>query len=422
MPTGVCDRRTFLRTAAAGVAVAAGHRPGWGREASALPPTRVITHGPGHHWFGYYDKLEFDPTCRYVLGMEVAFENRSPTAADAVRVGMVDLEENDRWIELGRSRAWCWQQGCMLQWLPGSRTEVLWNDREGDRFVCRMLDVQTRAARTIPFPVYAVSPDGRSAVTTDFRRVQDVRPGYGYAGLADPFAEDLAPADSGILRIDLETGAAKQIVSLAEISRLGSIPNRKPGIKHYFNHLLFSPDGARFIALHRWQYPDGTRLSRMITARPDGSDVRIVVGNGYVSHFIWRDPSHILAQSRHHLGNSAWGNFLFEDKEGGGRVEEIGRGVLAASGHVSYLPGQQWILCDTYPQGKARLQTPHLYHVATGRRVDLGHFHVPPVYTGEWRVDTHPRYSPDGRYVAIDAPYEDAGRQLHLIDIGQITG
>jgi hypothetical protein len=43
-----------------------------------LPPIRQVTHGPRFHWFGYYDKLEFDPTGRYLLGMEVDFENRTP--------------------------------------------------------------------------------------------------------------------------------------------------------------------------------------------------------------------------------------------------------------------------------------------------------------------------------------------------------
>ena len=27
-------------------------------------PMRAITKGPKFHWFGYYDKLEFDPTGR----------------------------------------------------------------------------------------------------------------------------------------------------------------------------------------------------------------------------------------------------------------------------------------------------------------------------------------------------------------------
>ena len=94
-----------------------------------LPPLRPLTSGPNHHWFGYYDKLEFDPSSRYVLGMEVGFEGRTPGPDDRVRLGMIDLESGDKWKDLGTSVAWCWQQGCMLQWLPGSRTEVIYNDR-----------------------------------------------------------------------------------------------------------------------------------------------------------------------------------------------------------------------------------------------------------------------------------------------------
>ena len=144
--------------------------------AEVLPPVRAITKGPGFHWFGYYDKLQFDPTSRYVLSNRVEFEGRSPTADDAIKVGMVDLQDGDRWIELGQSRAWSWQQGCMLQWRPRSETEVLWNDREGDRHVCRILDVKSRAVRTIPSSIYALSPDGRRAIATDFRRIQNHRP------------------------------------------------------------------------------------------------------------------------------------------------------------------------------------------------------------------------------------------------------
>ena len=412
-------RRTLLKStvpAALGLAGLGRSSQVSAEKLESFPSVRRITRGPRHHWFGYYDKLQFDPTVRYVLGMEVPFEHRSPRADDVIKVGMVDLQDGDRWIELGQSTAWCWQQGCMLQWLPGSKTKVLWNDRAGDRFVCRILDVKTGEGRTIPHAVYSVSPDGKTAVTADFRRIQDVRPGYGYPGLPDPHADELAPSDSGVFHIDLETGKTKLIISLDDIAQLGVIPNEKPGIKHYFNHLLFSPDGSRFIALHRWRYPNGSRLTLLITAKPDGSDIRVVIPNGYASHFIWRDPKHILSQSRHYSGNDNWADFLFEDIDGGGDVKEIGHGVLDPSGHLSYLPGQdnEWILNDTYPKGKTRMQTPHLYHVKTGRRIDLGHFHLPKTYTGEWRVDTHPRVSPDGRYVCIDAPHKNEGRQLHL--------
>ncbi len=418
------DRRAFLKTGAGVVAagVIAARLPAQtlkqleGCEVSV--PYRPITKGPKFHWFGYYDKLEFDPTNRFVLGMEVDFEHRSPSPTDEIRVGMVDLEDHDRWIELGRTTAWCWQQGCMLQWRPGDKQEVVWNDREKDRYVCRILDVASGTVRTIPHPIYALSPEGRWAVTTDFRRINDMRPGYGYAGIPDPYADDLAPERSGIWRVDLESGEAELILSLAEVAAVPCAIDTT-GAKHYFNHLLVAPDGKRFVFLHRFRRPgDRTFTTRMMTAALDGSDLRVIDPSGATSHFIWRDPQHILAWTRHDIAGNAF--YLFEDSPTP-KVEVVGRGVMTRNGHCTYLPGNEWILNDTYPD-RDRYQEVYLYHVSSGRKVVLGRFHSPPAYTGEWRCDTHPRASRDGKRVVIDSPHGGRGRQLHLLDIGAIVG
>ena len=84
-------------------------------------PTRAITAGPKFHLFGYYDKLQFNPTDRYVLGMEVDFEGRQPERNDEVALGTIDIEDGDRWERVGSTTAWCWQQGCMLPVDPGLR-------------------------------------------------------------------------------------------------------------------------------------------------------------------------------------------------------------------------------------------------------------------------------------------------------------
>ena len=52
----------------------------------------------------------------------------------------------------------------------------------------------------------------------DFRRLNDVRPGYGYAGLPDPHRDELAPKDAGIWRVDLATGKDELILSLADVA------------------------------------------------------------------------------------------------------------------------------------------------------------------------------------------------------------
>ena len=94
---------------------------------------------------------------------------------------------------------------------------------------------------------------------------------------------------------------------------------------------------------------------------------------------------------------------------------------MTRNGHCTYLPGNRWILNDTYPDSE-RNQNVYLYNVESGERRPLGHFHSPEDYRGEWRCDTHPRFSPDGRKVVIDSPHGGEGRQLHLIDIGEIVG
>ncbi|HEX5053281.1 MAG TPA: hypothetical protein VFZ65_16010 [Planctomycetota bacterium] len=409
-------RRQFLAEAGAFAAagIAAAHATGLAARRE-LPPIRAITRGPKAHWFGYYDKLEVDPTGRFALAMEVGFEHRSPRSDDEVRIGMVDLDHDDEWKELGRSRAWGWQQGCMLQWRPGSRREVLWNDREGDAFVCRVLDTQSGAMRTIGRAIYTIAPDGRTAMGVDFERIQYMRPGYGYAGLIDGNRGEPRPDDAGLYRIDLDTGRSELVLSIAAIAA-GSAAG--DDTTHYFNHVLFNPDGTRLVFLHRWRQKGKNGFAtRMLTATPDGEDVRVVDGSGHTSHFIWRDATHILAWTRREAAGDAF--YLFED--GGDSVEVVGREAMHENGHCSYLPGNQWILNDTYPDAQ-RLQHPYLFHVATGRVVPLGHFASPPAYQGEWRCDLHPRCTPDGRHVLIDSPHGGNGRQVWSIDCRGIVG
>jgi hypothetical protein len=391
--------------------------PAWAAQPAAEVAVRAITRGPKFHWFGYYDKLQFNPAGRLALAHEISFEHRSPTAGDVVKVGMVDLGDNDRWIELGESRAWNWQQGCMLQWLPGSASEVIWNDREGDRFVCHILDTNSGKKRTLPHPIYALSPDGTWAIAPDFRRLNDCRPGYGYAGIADPNRDVAAPEDAGIWRMDLRTGKATSLLSFAQLAQVPQPGGFSAGAKHWFNHLLVAPDGKRFTFLHRWRgAAEGKSWkTRMLTANADGSGLYLLIPSGRVSHFVWRDPKHILAYAGYGAEAKAWRFQVFEDLTNRSEVVE---GMLETDGHCTYLPGNRWILCDTYP-GKDRNQNLYLLDLSNRQRHSLGQFRLPPEYAGEWRCDLHPRASPDGNRVTIDSPH-NGGRQVFLLDIAHL--
>ena len=144
-------------------------------------PVTQLTNGPQQHWFGYYDKQQISANSRYALGNQVDLFFRSPTPQDTLQVGLIDLENNNQWTKLGQSSAWGWQQGCMLQWLPGSNEEVIWNARLEESFVSIIHNIKTQAQRILPKPIYTLSPDGQTGFGIDFARLQFFRPGYGYA-------------------------------------------------------------------------------------------------------------------------------------------------------------------------------------------------------------------------------------------------
>lgn len=399
---------------------------------SALPgletfvPTRQITRGPKYHWFGYYDKHEFDPSGRYVLANEVSFEGRAPTAKDEITVGYVDTHDGDRWVPVGKSVAWGWQQGCMLQWIGVEGRQLLWNDREDNRFVCRIYDMQTQQTRTLERPLYTISADGKTGLSINFSRLDNLRPGYGYEGLKDINVTSRAPEDDGIWRVDIESGESKLIFSNAEAAAIAWHDGKlRHDAWHYFNHLLINPSGTRFIFLHRYRPSfdpktlsfEGNFVTRMFTLGLDGQKPFVLDPSGMTSHFIWKD-NEVATMWTKPLGLPEG---FYEMTDFTDKIRRIGENKMPVNGHNTYLPApyHEWILNDCYPDSKTSRQTVYLYHPPTDRRIDLGHFPSPAAYRGEWRCDTHPRVSRDGHLVAIDSPHAN-GRQVHLLDIKEL--
>ncbi len=396
-------------------------------------PVKQITSGEKQHWFGYYDKEQVDPTGQYALGNEVDVLFRSPNPSDKLRIGLIDLGNNNKWKQIGESTAWSWQQGCMLQWIPGSTEEVIWNDREGEKFISKVYNTKTGKTRTLPRPIYTLSPDGSFGLTVNFARLQKMRPGYGYVVPGGVGNLDKAPEDDGIFRMDLKTGESKLIISLAQLAsldrELGSVTDNF----HWCNHLLVSPSGNRFIFLNRsrdylltdelqkksnvW---NNDYVTRAITANTDGSDLYLLNESGNFSHFIWKGDDIVTAwASTEDGGEAAFYEFYDKSK----RYEKLDEDKMPVNGHNTYVPNTnyEWILNDTYPQGEDRMQMLYLYHVPTKKKVILGSFHEPEKFRGEWRCDLHPRCDQQGNKVFFDSTHEGDKRQMYMIDIASIV-
>jgi hypothetical protein len=414
------NRRAFIKSLVGGsiISVCSENFISWAINSDL--PIRAITQGPKFHWFGYYDKCQFDPSNRYVLSMQVDFEHRSPTEEDVVKLGYIDILNGDQWTEIGETRSWGWQQGCMLQWIPGSKSKVIWNDRRENKFVSIVKDIFSGEETVLSKAIYTVSPDGKWAVGTDFSRIQFYRPGYGYPGVKDAYEDQNAPNKSGIYQIDLRTGKFKKIVSYRDISTILFNGEDISDRWHYFNHLLINPTSDRFLFLHRWREKKNDKrwTTRMFTCDKKGKDLFLLDPTGHTSHFIWKEKDRVTMWTKPE--GKEFGFWELEDKTSNSK--QIGKGKMTVNGHNTYLPGKNndWTLNDTYPQGIGRLQVPYLFQESTGNKVELGRFHSPIEYKGEWRCDTHPRSSNDGNLVCIDSPHGGNGRQLYLIDVSSL--
>jgi hypothetical protein len=380
-------------------------------------PWRMVTRGPRFHWRGYYDKLLFSADDRYLLAHETEFQGREPRPDDAVRVGMIDLHHGDRWSDLGASRAWSWQQGSMLQWRPGSDREIVWNDFDGRRLVMRILDVKSRALRTLPHPFTTLAPDGAWALCSDLSSTSRQQPGYGWAPPGNPPEGD---DGTGVYRMDLATGERGRLFGHDDLRVLDPTPNAMPEARHRHGHLLCNPSGTRIAVLHRYEVTPDRFRTHVITMDPRGRDVRIVHRLG-VTHFCWRDDTTLLAYAR--SPTRGWGFHTLVDMPDS-PVTAVGKRMPDLDGHCTYLPDRRWIVCDTYPARDGR-QTVYLYDTASDRRIDIATFRQPPGWWEgtrfhEFRIDLHPCASRRGRLVCFDIGEPD-GRQVCMADIAALT-
>lgn len=367
------------------------------------------------HAHAYYDIPVFDPSGRYLAGHRVDFAGRHPEPSDRIEIGVIDLDGDRRWQPVGTSHAWSWQQGAMSQWLPRGRN-LVWNDRDGDRFIARLRDLDTGAERQVPRPVYALHPDGRSALSLNMARLQHVRPGYGYAGGGGAGIDARRPADDGIWRIDLLDGSERLILSLDDAARFAlaqrplreRLAHRLAGYTYWFNHVKIAPGGDRFTVKLRfrrlgkgWDESMGFSLTGSTT----GGALHLL--DDATSHVIWLDDRQLYLWRK----DGVW---LYADTAPRGRRQtRLAPDLIDANVHIRHFPGDpdRFVFDTPYREEVALL----LWDRATGRHAHIARFanHRPP--RGPFRCDLHPVPGPDGRRLVVTS-LQDGGRQIYLLE------
>jgi hypothetical protein len=369
---------------------------------------RAMTRGPLEHLFAsYYGINSWDATQRYATVLETDIQDRLPTENDPATLGLVDMRTME-FIPLTKTRAWNFQQGCMAHWLGAApHSRIIYNDLRGGEFVAVIMDVhRRREIKVVPYPVSAVSPDGKEAISINFARLRLTRTDYGYGGGGQDARADVQfPADDGLLRVDLASGKAKQIVSIAQVKEL--VPAVPAGGIEYFNHTLFSRDGSKVFWLAR---ATPQRNTTSLTINRNGSDLRRCFPDGWGgSHFDWLDGNNLMVTAAYE--GKQYGHVLFTI--GKDNYQRLGNGLLDYDGHGTFSLDGRWMVTDTYPNNKLREQKLYLMDMRTEAVLPLGRFVEPAKFTGHWRCDLHPRWSPKGDMIGFNATYTGS-RQVYF--------
>lgn len=369
-------------------------------------PTKNIS------FFGYYNISPFNN--RSIVWCETKNNKIRASKYSDLNIVYYDFISKKRQV-IEKSKAWNWQQGCMLQWFGSSDYKIIYNnyDSQNKEYYSEIYDIKSNERKILCKPIYSVADNGSFALTLNFDRITQMRPSYGY------FRKQVInlPSDEndGIWFIDIEKNTSKLIISLDTLKKIKPHPTMVNS-KHKVNHIDIAPDGKRFMFIHRWIGPKG-RFHRLLTAScMDGSDLFYLTGTELVSHNCWMmDSKNIVSFSKTKDGRNKYN--LYSDKEG--FKEIIGENDFFEDGHPSVSPNGRWMITDTYPD-KSKFSSLYLYDLLNKKKHLLGRFHQPFKYFGENRIDLHPKWSKDGHFVSIDSGH-GGKREFHVIDVTRLT-
>ena len=372
-------------------------------------PVQLMDNGKEHFYASYYGINSFSTNQKYATILETEVKYRLPSENDPATLGLVNLETLE-FTPLAETRAWNFQQGCMAHWLATSPDSlIIYNDLRDGKFISVIMNVHSKKeVKTFPFPVSAVSPDGKQAVSINFSRLRITRSDYGYGGEGQDAQPNIQyPENDGLFLTNLETGESKLIVSIADVKDL--VPDIPAEGIEYFNHTLFSRGGTKIFWLAR-AVPQ--RNTTSFTVNTDGTNLQRCFPDGWGgSHFDWLNDEELMITAQYDAKQAA--HILFTI--GQDNYKRLGKGLLDYDGHGAFSPDKKWMITDTYPYGsELREQKIYLMDMETEAVLSLGRFVEPKEFNSHWRCDIHCRWSPKGDIIGFNSTHSGS-RQAYII-------
>ena len=370
---------------------------------------RVSPDDEYEYFYGYYDKSPWDISDRYIIALQVKNAHKVPDSTETAKIVVFDTKNNNEMKIIGTTHCWNTQQGCMAQWLgPDFKSKIIYNDFRNNKYVSVVYNfILKKEEKVYDMPIYDVSKDGKFALTLDFSRLHRLRKGYGYANKKEDTRKEKCPNKTCIWKIDLESGEISTVIKYTDLANFET-RDEMIGAEHKVNHIMISPNGKRFMVLHRW-FKHKEKFTRLVTMDIDGTNMYNLSDDNFVSHCCWKNNNEILSFLRKKETKDHY--YLMKDKTN--EYKELWD-ELNTDGHCTYSPNGKYVITDTYPNRK---RIANVYLCEEGKHSKkLASVIAPFKYDNDVRCDLHPRWDHKNEKICIDSVHEGK-KELYILSI-----
>lgn len=355
-------------------------------------------------FFGYYDKCPESQDGKKIIYFRTNNETfQKPQAKYPIQI-ILKLLPTNKEILVDETFAYNWQQGAKMMWL--SNDEFIYNIYCGElnKYLSKIYNITSKTFQILDMPIYDCFKRSY-ALTINFNRLMNLRPDYGYRNYNEKIDFENYNLD-GIFKLSIKQNTSFLLISIKQLIEHNPLPSMN-GAKHKVNHIMISPDGTRFIFMHRWLAKSGKRYDRLLVSDSNNGDFKIVSDGEMVSHCCWKDNNTIVGYLRH---NNIDGFYKIDLNDWS--ISKLSNKLnVFSDGHPTF--NQDHMVFDSYPD-RSRMKKLYIYDSINDQVTLMGEFFESIKYYNESRCDLHPRLNHKKNKIYFDSVHEGKRKLYYL--------
>ena len=290
--------------------------------------------------------------------------------------------------------AWSWQLGSRLKWL--SNEIIIFNSLNNNKLNSVALNIENKKKYFYSFPFFSISRNNKFAISLNFKKLENCRPGYGYL-----FSQENYDDDENFLYIwDINQNKIIQNYQNNFFSNLLNLYFKE----FYLNHISWSPNNESFIVYAIDKY---SRDNKIILFK-NFNDVKIVKNIEKISHHEWINFNEILF-----FGTVGGKTSFFTYNLLNNTSYQLKFPFSHLDGHPNSSDGNFFIM-DTYPN-KFHERYLYSFNLKENHFNFLGSAFSDLNLTKERKCDFHPKVSLSNKKIIFDTSH-NLRRDFFILD------